>query len=212
MVRIATVNLYLTHRQEPKVAVYDTLTSEEKWNDHYDVILANPPFMTPKGGIKPHRRFFTNSKRSEALFVDYIMSHLNDKGRAGIIVPEGVVFNGQSAYKQLRRLLVETGLVTVISLPGGVFNPYSGWKTSILILDKALAPKSDRIAFFKVENDGYDLGAQRRPISENDLPAVTEEVNEYLQRLRAVESVEDFAPETGLVVAKGRLLRMEITI
>lgn len=72
MARIATVNLYLTHRLEPKVALYDTLTSEEKWNDHYDVILANPPFMSPKGGIKPHRRFFTNSKRSEALFVDYI--------------------------------------------------------------------------------------------------------------------------------------------
>ena len=90
-------------------------------------------------------------------------------------------------------------------LPGGVFNPYSGVKTSILILDKVLAPKTDYVAFFKVENDGYDLGAQRRSISQDDLPAVADEVNEYLSRLRAGESLDDFVPQTGLLVAKDRI-------
>ena len=205
MEMLSTVNLFLHHRQQPSVSVYDTLTSEERWNDHYDVILANPPFMSPKGGIRPHGRFFSRSKRSEVLFVDYIMGHLNDSGRAGIIVPEGVIFQSQRAHTQLRRLLVETALVAVISLPGGVFNPYSGVKTSILILDKALAPKTDRVAFFKVENDGYDLGAQRRPIAQDDLPAVADEISEYLRRLRAGEMVDDFASQTGLLATKDRI-------
>ncbi len=205
MEMLSTVNLFLHHRQQPSVSVYDTLTSEERWNDHYDVILANPPFMSPKGGIRPHGRFFSRSKRSEVLFVDYIMGHLNDSGRAGIIVPEGVIFQSQRAHTQLRRLLVETALVAVISLPGGVFNPYSGVKTSILILDKTLAPKTDRVAFFKVANDGYDLGAQRRPIAQDDLPAVADEINEYLRRLRAGDSLDDFAPQTGLLATKARV-------
>ena len=205
MAMLSTVNLFLHHQQQPVVSVYDTLTSEDKWNDHYDVILANPPFMSPKGGIRPHGRFFSNSRRSEVLFVDYIMGHLNEGGRAGVIVPEGVIFQSQRAHTQLRRLLVEAALVAVVSLPAGVFQPYSGVKTSILILDKTLARRAGGIAFFKVENDGYDLGAQRRPIDRNDLPAVEAELREYLRRLRAGESLDDFAPETGLVVAKERI-------
>ncbi len=187
------------------MSVYDTLTHEDRWNDHYDVILANPPFMSPKGGIRPHQRYSISSRRSEALFVDYILTHLNDRGRAGVIVPEGVIFQQQRGHTELRRLLVENCLVAVISLPGGVFQPYSGVKTSILIMDKALGRKTDHIAFFKVENDGYDLGAQRREIAANDLPAVQAEVGEYLRRLRTGEPIDDFAPEHGLIVPKERI-------
>ena len=180
MVRLSLVNLYLHGFVEPHIAEYDTLTSEERWNEYADVILANPPFMSPKGGIRPHRRFSVQSKRSEVLFVDYMAEHLTPAGRAGIIVPEGIIFQSQTAHRQLRKMLVENYLVAVISLPAGVFQPYSGVKTSILILDKALAKKTDRIAFFKVENDGFDLGAQRRAIAENDLPQVAQAVKEYL--------------------------------
>ena len=180
MVRLSLVNLYLHGFVEPHVVEYDTLTSEERWNEYADVILANPPFMSPKGGIRPHRRFSVQSKRSEVLFVDYMAEHLTPTGRAGIIVPEGIIFQSQTAHKQLRKMLVENYLVAVISLPAGVFQPYSGVKTSILILDKVLAKKADRIAFFKVENDGFDLGAQRRAIAENDLPQVAQAVKEYL--------------------------------
>ena len=136
--------------------------------------------MSPKGGIRPHRRFSVPSKRSEVLFVDYMAEHLTPTGRAGIIVPEGIIFQSQTAHKQLRKMLVENYLVAVISLPAGVFQPYSGVKTSILILDKVLAKRTDRIAFFKVNNDGFDLGAQRRAIAANDLPQVTQAVREYL--------------------------------
>ena len=214
MVRLSLVNLYLHGFVEPHIAEYDTLTSEERWNEYADVILANPPFMSPKGGIRPHRRFSVQSKRSEVLFVDYIAEHLTPAGRAGVIVPEGIIFQSQTAHKQLRKLLVEDYLVAVVSLPAGVFQPYSGVKTSVLILDKALAKRADGIAFFKVANDGFDLGAQRREIDENDLPKVKDELGEYLGRLRAGEAVDasqvaeqgvQYTTERGLVVGKDRV-------
>ena len=185
MVRLSLVNMYLHGFADPHIFEYDTLTSEDRWNEYADVILANPPFMSPKGGIRPHNRFSVRSKRSEVLFVDYMAEHLTPAGRAGIIVPEGIIFQSQTAYRQLRKMLVEEALVAVVSLPSGVFKPYSGVKTSILILDKSLAKKTDRIAFFKVENDGYDLGAQRREIAENDLPEIAQGVKAYLSGVQA---------------------------
>ena len=215
MVRLSLVNLYLHGFSDPHIAEYDTLTSQDKWNETADVILANPPFMSPKGGIKPHNRFGVQSKRSEVLFVDYMAEHLTPTGRAGIIVPEGIIFQSQTAYKDLRKMLVENSLVAVVSLPAGVFNPYSGVKTSILILDKSLARQSNTIGFFKVENDGFGLGAQRREIDKNDLPQVRSEIAEYLRRLRAGETVEPspsgrgqgegFQPTLGLIVEKAKV-------
>ena len=205
MVKLAAIHLFLQHQQDPRIEVYDTISHDRHWNDHYDVILANPPFMSPAGIVAAHSRFYTQAKRTEVLFVDYIASHLTAHGRAGVIVPEGIIFQSGKAYKQLRKLLVDNYLAAVISLPGGVFQPYSGVKTSILILDKSRAAQSDGIAFFKVENDGFDLGAQRRPIDRNDLPAVAAELGEYLRRRRAGASLADFAPQTGRVVSKERL-------
>jgi len=172
MVRLSLVNLYLHGFPLPQIEEYDTLTSDDRWNEHADVILANPPFMSPKGGIQPHKRFGVQSSRSEVLFVDYIAEHLTPNGRAGVIVPEGIIFQSGAAYKALRKMLVEKHLVAVVSLPAGVFQPYSAVKTSILVLDKSLAKTSDAILFAKIEQDGRDLGATRRATKINDLPAV----------------------------------------
>jgi len=204
MVRLSLANMYLHGFTDPHISEYDTLTSQDRWNDYADVILANPPFMSPKGGIKPHNRFSVQSKRSEVLFVDYMAEHLTPSGRAGIIVPEGVIFQGGTAYRRLRKMLVDEYLVAVVSLPPGVFNPYSGVKTSILILDRALSLKTAEIAFFKVNNDGFGLGAQRRPISKDDLPRVRAEVIDYLGRLTTGEPVESKATR-GLTVPKQRI-------
>lgn len=179
MVRIAQVNTYLHQFKNPKIFQYDSLSSEERWNDKFDVILANPPFMSPKGGIKPHSKFSVPSSRSEVLFVDYIMNHLRPKGRAGIIVPEGIIFQSGTAHKQLRKNLVEDGLYAVVSLPSGVFAPYSGVKTSILLFNNDLAKTSQEILFVKIEQDGFDLGATKRPISKNDLPVALEILNNW---------------------------------
>ena len=205
MVRLSLANMYLHGFPDPHVYEYDTLTSEDRWNERANVILANPPFMSPKGGIRPHNRFGVQSKRSEVLFVDYIAEHLTPGGRAGVIVPEGVIFQSQNAYKQLRKMLVEDYLAAVVSLPAGVFNPYSGVKTSILILDTAIARKSDGIAFCKVEDDGFDLGAQRRPIDANDLPTVQRELSAYLRAARAGEPTDTASLSSSIIVEKQRI-------
>ena len=197
MVRLSLVNMYLHGFTLPRIYEYDTLTSQDRWNDYADVILANPPFMSPKGGIKPHNRFSVQSKRSEVLFVDYMAEHLKPNGRAAIIVPEGIIFQSQNAYTQLRKMLVEDSLVAVVSLPAGVFNPYSGVKTSILILDKALAKRTPDIAFIKIGNDGFGLGAQRRAIEKNDLPAAAAFLKSYLSSApkTSIESTAQLVPK-----------------
>src|SRR3989338_2385325 len=179
MVKLSLVNMYLHGFPSPNIHEYDTLTSEERWDERFDVMMANPPFMTPKGGIRPHKRFMVQANRSEVLFVDYIVEHLNNKGRAGIIVPEGIIFTAQTAYKQLRKLLLEDGLYAVVSLPACVFNPYAGVKTSILFFDNELAKRSKDILFIKIQDDGFELGATRRPSQFNDLPHAIETIAEY---------------------------------
>jgi type I restriction enzyme M protein len=183
MVRLSLVNMYLHGFTTPKIFEYDTLSSEDRWEETFDVILANPPFMTPKGGIRPHKKFGVQANKAEVLFTDYIAEHLNKNGRAGIVVPNGIVATTQTAYKQLRKLLVDDSLIGVVSLPAGCFNPYSGVKTSILMLDKGLVKKSDQIIFIKITNDGYDLGAQRREHDKNDLPLALEAFNAYKESI-----------------------------
>jgi len=204
MVKLALVNMYLHGSPNPKIYEYDTLSSENRWDETFDVILANPPFMTPKGGIRPHKRFSIQANRAEVLFVDYIINHLNLKGRAGIIVPEGIIFQTANAYKSLRKKLVEDGLIAVISLPSGVFNPYSGVKTSILLFDNEIAKRANNLLFVKITNDGFDLGAQRREIDKNDLPTALEIIKKY----RETQSDENFTEaekEMAQVVAKEKI-------
>lgn len=169
MVRLSLVNLYLHGFNTPNIHEYDTLSSEDRWNESFDVVLANPPFMSPKGGIRPHKKFTISSNRSEVLFVDYIAEHLNPNGKAGIIVPEGIIFQSGTAYKDLRKMLVENHLYAVVSLPAGVFNPYSGVKTSILLMDKEVAKTREEVLFIKIDNDGYNLGAQRTAVKGGQL-------------------------------------------
>ena len=196
MVRLSRVNMYLHRFTTPNISEYDTLTSLEKWDDTYDVIFANPPFMTPKGGITPHNRYRVSAKRAEVLFVDYIAEHLNPTGRAAIVVPEGIVFQSQTAYKNLRQFLVDDGyLYGVISLPAGVFNPYSGVKTSILLIDRTLAKAKGSILFVKLNNDGFDLGAQRREIKGSEIPDVINIFKDY-------QDGKDVANRENVVIAK----------
>ena len=201
MVKLSHVNLFLHGCKKPNIHLYDTLSDKDFWKDNYDVILANPPFMTPRGGIRPHELFSAiNANRSEVLFTYYIAKHLKSQGRAGIIVPEGVVFQSANAYKNLRKMLVEENyLYAVISLPAGVFNPYSGVKTSVLLFDKALARRTDKILFVKMNNDGFDLGAQRRPIEKNDIPEIVKIVKKFAFCV-STESEKDFVDDSGLSI------------
>ena len=171
MTRLARVNLFLHQFKSPRIHEYDTLTSEGRWKDKYDCILANPPFMTPKGGVSTHARFRIRASKAEVLFSDYILEHLTPDGMAGFIVPEGIIFQNSGDYVELRKWLVEgTGLWAVVSLPAQIFQPYSGVKTSIIFVDRKVARGRDEIILIKVETDGYSLNTNRAPTSRNDLP------------------------------------------
>lgn len=189
MVRLSKVNMFLHKLTDPQIHEYDTISSYGRWNDKFDVILANPPFMTPKGGIKAHDKFKIQAKKAEVLFCDYILEHLKPGGRAGIVVPEGIITNSSSNdFVDLRHwALKEMGLWAVVSLPAKIFEPYSGSKTSILFIDRNSAKARKEILLLKVENDGYSLNTNRTEIKENDLP----EAEEILMRYKNGISLSD---------------------
>ena len=207
MVRIAEMNMFLHGATDPDIYEYDSLTDDSKWEEKFNVILANPPFMTPKGGIKPHNKFGVSSNRAEVLFVDYISTHLRTDGRAGIIVPEGIVFQNGKAYKDIRKNLIEQSLVAVISLPSGIFQPYSTVKTSILILDKKLAKNKEDVLFVEMNNDGFSLGSQRTPIVGSEIEDIITTVKKYFEN-------EEINFENAVKVSKTDLLKndYELTV
>lgn len=193
MVKIARMNMFLHGATDPDIYEYDTLSMDTKWDEKFNVIIANPPFMTPKGGIKPHKKFGIKANRSEILFVDYIQSHLRVNGRAGIIVPEGVVSKKDNAYQQVRKELIDNSLYAVISLPAGVFYPYSPVSTFILLLDKGFAKTTDKILFADLSYDGFSLSKNRKPIDKNEIPEFIETVLKYK------EGITDFDKRFFLV-------------
>jgi type I restriction enzyme M protein len=180
MVRLATMNLTLRGLPNVRILLRNVLTtsldSEKKEelqlpDDGYHVVLANPPFA---GKIDNDRVVddvkVGNSKATEVLFLKYMMENLRPGGRCGLIVPEGLLFGSTGAHKEIRRQLIENNRIeAVMSLPGGVFQPYSGVKTSVLLFKKG--GNTDRVLFLHVDNDGYKLDANHdTPIDSDDLP------------------------------------------
>jgi len=180
MFKFGLMNLYLHHLEDPKIKRQNTLVDTAGDRTKWDVILANPPFSGALDidSISEDLRMGTRS--TEILFLRYMIDHLLPSGRTGVIVPEGIVFNPDSAHKKIRQMLVEdAGLWCVVSLPGGIFNPYAGVKTSILFFDKSLKNKVKEILFIKIENDGFDLGANKRVIDKNNLPEAFEIISKW---------------------------------
>ena len=182
MVRLSLVNLYLHGFPDPHVFEYDTLGAEDRWNEAADVILANPPFMTPKGGAKPHKKFSVASNRTEVLFLDYVLEHLTTRGRAAIVVPEGIHFVSHGGHVQLRKILLEQKILKVdITLPHGVFKPYASVKTHILIIDKDKKTLSDDVLFIEIENDGYTQGDTREVVTGSQLNSAVLHARTFIQ-------------------------------
>jgi type I restriction enzyme M protein len=183
MVRLATMNLTLRGLPNVRILLRNVLTTTldaerkdalELPQDGYSVVLANPPFSgrVDRDRIVDDVKVGTTTA-TELLFLKYMIDSLRPGGRCGVIVPEGVLFGSTGAHKELRRQLIENNRVeAVMSLPGGVFQPYSGVKTSVLIFRKA--GKTDNVLFLHADNDGYKLDANHdTAISDDDLPALT---------------------------------------
>ncbi|MDP2809534.1 MAG: N-6 DNA methylase [Rhodocyclaceae bacterium] len=194
MVRLATMNLTLRGLANVRVRLRNVLTTnldnERKEQlglpkEGYHVVLANPPFAgrVDKDRVVEEVKVGT-STATELLFLKYMMDNLRPGGRCGVIVPEGVLFGSTTAHKELRRQLIENNRVeAVLSLPGGVFQPYSGVKTSVLFFRKG--GSTENVLFLYADNDGYKLDANHdTPIEADDLPGLVEAFKSRDARLK----------------------------
>jgi type I restriction enzyme M protein len=183
-VRLATMNLTLRGLPNVRIlrrnALTQTLDRATKAElglplDGFDVVLANPPFA---GRLDKDRIVddvkVGSSTATELLFLKYILGQLKDSGRCGVIIPEGVLFGSTGPHKELRRQLIENNrLEAVLSLPGGVFQPYSGVKTSVLVFNKG--GSTERVLFLQADADGFKLDANHdQPIDRDDLPSLVD--------------------------------------
>jgi type I restriction enzyme M protein len=177
MLRIASMNLMLHGVENPDIHYQDTLSNSfpEKFPKQaiagFDVVLANPPFKgsLDEGDVHPTLTQAVKTKKTELLFVALILRMLKKGGRSATIVPDGVLFGSSKAHVALRTLLVkENQLEAVISLPSGVFRPYAGVSTAILVFSRG--GRTDHVFFYAVEADGFSLDDKRDPVGDNDLP------------------------------------------
>lgn len=176
MVKIAALNLYLHKLPKAKIAYHNTLTAPLAGgysNQKFSSILANPPFAgkVQQESVQEDLCSGFNSRATELLFLKWIIDHLEDGGRAGVIVPNGVLFGSTKAHQSIRqRLLEKCDLQGVISLPSGVFKPYSGVATSILVFEKG--KPTENVRFYEITADGFSLDDKRNPIESNDIPSL----------------------------------------
>lgn len=181
MVRLGLMNLMMHGIDDPKIDYMDTLSKKFNHNElnSYDTILANPPFTgnLNKGEIDQETLTLSTTK-TELLFIDRIYTMLRNGGTAGIIIPTGVLFGSAKAFVDARKIMIEQSqLKAVISMPSGVFKPYTGVATAILIFTKA--GETDNVWFYDMENDGYSLDDKRAKIEKSDLHDI---INKYHNR------------------------------
>jgi len=174
MVRIGLMNLMLHGITNPNIKRIDTLSKRYNEDNHYDVLLANPPFKgsIDKGDI--NENFSLKTTKTELLFVNRINNSLKIGGRASVIVPDGVLFGSSKAHKDLRKMLVhDCELQGIVSMPSGVFKPYAGVSTDILVFVKG--GTTDYVWFYDMQADGYSLDDKRTRIETNDIPDIVKE-------------------------------------
>lgn len=179
MLRIATMNLILHGLENPNIHYCDSLTAAmpdqfpELATEYFDVILANPPFKGSLVADSVHKTLTgqVKTKKTELLFLVLMLRMLKPGGRCAVVVPDGVLFGSSTAHKDLRKQLVDHNqLEAVISLPSGVFKPYAGVSTAVLVFTKG--DQTDKVFFYDVKADGFSLDDRRQPVKENDLPDV----------------------------------------
>ncbi len=177
MLRIGAMNMMLHGVDAPNIKYQDSLSVENKERNCYTLIMANPPF---KGSLfdedlSADLKAICKTKKTELLFVALFTQMLTTGGRCASIVPDGVLFGSSTAHKALRKELIEhQKLVAVISMPSGVFKPYAGVSTAILIFTKTNAGGTDKVWFYDMKADGYSLDDKRNPINDNDIPDILE--------------------------------------
>ena len=175
MLRIGAMNMMLHGVEEPNIKYQDSLSKDNEERGCYSLIMANPPFKGSvfKENISKDLLALCASSKTELLFMALFTKMLMVGGRCASIVPDGVLFGSSKAHKSLRKELVENQqLRAVISMPSGVFKPYAGVSTAILIFTRTDAGGTDKVWFYDMRADGYSLDDKRTPIEQNDIPDI----------------------------------------
>lgn len=195
MLRIGAMNMMLHGIDNPNIEYKDSVSEDNKDEDKYSIILANPPF---KGTINAERTApnllkVCNTKKTELLFLALFLRTLKIGGRCACIVPDGVLFGSSNAHKSIRKEIVENNkLEAIISMPSGVFQPYAGVSTAIMIFTKTTTGGTDKVWFYDMTADGYSLDAKRTKIKENDISDIIERYNNLDKEVDRVRTDKSF--------------------
>jgi type I restriction enzyme M protein len=203
MLRIGAMNMMLHGIENPNIEYRDSLSESNTDNNKYTLVLANPPF---KGSldyesVSNDLLRIAKTKKTELLFLSLFLRILKPGGRAASIVPDGVLFGSSRAHKAIRKEIIENHkLDAIISMPSGVFKPYAGVSTAIMIFTKTGAGGTDKVWFYDMQADGHSLDDKRAPIEENDIPDIVSRFNkldEEDKRKRTEQSF--FVPKEEIV-------------
>lgn len=180
MLSISAMNMIMHGIDNPNIEYKDSASGENTDTDKYSLILANPPFKgsIDESTIAPSLSKICNTKKTELLFLALFVRSLRIGGRCACIVPDGVLFGSSNAHKSIRKEIIDNNkLEAVISMPSGVFQPYAGVSTAVMIFTKTTTGGTDKVWFYDMTADGYSLDAKRTPVKENDIPDIIERYN-----------------------------------
>jgi len=206
MLRLSAMNLMLHSITNPHIDYQDSLSKQNELASRYDVILANPPFTgtVDAESINDNLKAVCNSKKTELLFIALFLRMLKKGGRCACIAPDGVLFGSTKAHKTLRAELVENHqLQAVISMPSGVFKPYAGVSTAILVFTKTGAGGTDKVWFYDMKADGFSLDDKRNPIAANDIPDIIARFHNLAGEVDRAKTEPSFLVDKQDIVANG---------
>lgn len=175
MLRISAMNLMLHSIGKPEVDYKDSVSKQNEITEKFTMILANPPFKgtVDAESIHDNLKAVTNTKKTELLFLALFLRMLKKGGQCACIVPDGVLFGSSKAHQSIRKEIVENHqLRAVISMPSGVFKPYAGVSTAVLVFTKTGAGGTDKVWFYDMQADGYSLDDKRTAVPDNDIPDI----------------------------------------
>lgn len=206
MLRLSSMNLMLHSITNPRIEYMDSVSKQNDISSAYDVILANPPFTgtIDAESINDNLKAICNTKKTELLFVALFIRMLKKGGRCACIVPDGVLFGTTKAHKALREELVENHhLQAVISMPSGVFKPYAGVSTAVLVFTKTGAGGTDKVWFYDMKSDGFSLDDKRTPIEDNDIPDIINRFHNLENEVNRKKTEQSFFVDKKEIVENG---------
>ena len=206
MLRIGAMNMMLHGVEDPNITYQDSLSGDNNERNCYTLIMANPPFTGSvfQEEISKDLLALCKTKKTELLFLTLFVKMLESGGRCASIVPDGVLFGSSSAHKAIRQELVENQkLIAVISMPSGVFKPYAGVSTAILIFTKTNAGGTDKVWFYDMKADGYSLDDKRSPIADNDIPDIIARYNNLVAEESRERTEQSFFVSKQEIVDNG---------